>query len=100
MEIVRTFKSTEEHINSINQNKIDEVYKEAVDKAIGNQVTEEIIQEAITELSDAESELGILEDLFIENKVSQKELTNAKRRHTKARKNLDRLLEEENKNGN
>lgn len=100
MEIVGTFKSTEEHINSINQNKIDEVYKEAVDKAIGNQVTEEIIQEAITELSDAESELGILEDLFIENKVSQKELTNAKRRHTKARKNLDRLLEEENKNGN
>lgn len=97
MEIVRTFKSTEEYIN---QNKIDEVYKEAVDKAIGNQVTEEIIQEAITELSDAESELGILEDLFIENKVSQKELTNAKRRHTKARKNLDRLLEEENKNGN
>lgn len=100
MEIVRTFKSTEEYINFINQNKIDEVYKEAVDKAIGNQVTEEIIQEAITELSDAESELGILEDLFIENKVSQKELTNAKRRHTKARKNLDRLLEEENKNGN
>ena len=100
MEIVRTFKSTEEYINFINQNKIDEVYKEAVDKAIGNQVTEEIIQEAITELSDTESELGILEDLFIENKVSQKELTNAKRRHTKARKNLDRLLEEENKNGN
>lgn len=100
MEIVRTFKSTEEYINFINQNKIDEVYKEAVDKAIGNQVTEEIIQEAITELSDAESELGILEDLFIENKVSQKELTNAKRRHTKARKNLDRLLEEESKNGN
>lgn len=100
MEIVRTFKSIEEYINFINQNKIDEVYKEAVDKAIGNQVTEEIIQEAITELSDAESELGILEDLFIENKVSQKELTNAKRRHTKARKNLDRLLEEENKNGN
>lgn len=100
MEIVRTFKSTEEYINFINQNKIDEVYKEAVDKAIGNQVTEEIIQEAIIELSDAESELGILEDLFIENKVSQKELTNAKRRHTKARKNLDRLLEEENKNGN
>lgn len=100
MEIVRTLKSTEEYINFINQNKIDEVYKEAVDKAIGNQVTEEIIQEAITELSDAESELGILEDLFIENKVSQKELTNAKRRHTKARKNLDRLLEEENKNGN
>lgn len=100
MEIVRTFKSTEEYINFINQNKIDEVYKEAVDKAIGNQVTEEIVQEAITELSDAEAELGILEDLFIENKVSQKELTNAKRRHTKARKNLDRLLEEENKNGN
>ena len=53
MEIVRTFKSTEEYINFINQNKIDEVYKEAVDKAIGNQVTEEIIQESITELSDA-----------------------------------------------
>lgn len=100
MEVVRTFNSTEEYIKFINQSKVDEVYKEAVDNAIGNKVNEELINEAITELADAEAELGILEDLFLNDKVSQKELTNAKRRHTKAKKNLDRLIEEENSNGN
>lgn len=93
-EVVRTFNSTEEYIRFMNNQKIDNLYKEAVDNAIGNQITEEMINEAFTELADAEAELDILEDLFVNDKVSQKEVTTAKRRHTKAKKNLDRLIEE------
>lgn len=96
-EIVRTFNSTEEYIEFINQSKIDDVYKEAVNNAIENKVNEDLIKEAIIELSDAEAELDILEDLFINNKVNQKELTNAKRRYTKAKNNLNRLIEEGDK---
>lgn len=97
LEVVRTFNSTEEYINFINQSKIDDVYKEAVNNAIENKVNEDLIKEAIVELSDAEAELDILEDLFINNKVNQKELTNAKRRYTKAKNNLNRLIEEGDK---
>lgn len=91
MEIVRTFKSTEEYINFINQSKIDEIYKEAVDNAIENQVTEEMILEGITKVADLEAEVSILEDLFIQGKVDKKEVAQSKRRHTKAINELEGL---------
>lgn len=90
-EIVRTFESTEEYINFINKQKIDDVYKEAVDEVLEKETIEELIKEAFTELADAEAEMNILEDLFIEGKVDKKEVTNAKRRYTKAKNNLDEL---------
>lgn len=94
MEVVRTFNSTEEYINFINQSKIDEMYKEAVDTAIDNQVTEEMLLEAITKVADTEAELSILEDLFIQGKVDKKEVTQAKRRNTQARNEVENLYKE------
>ncbi len=91
MEVIRTFNSTEEYINFINQSRIDDVYKEAVDTAIDKQVTEEMILEGITKVADLEAEVSILEDLFIQNKVDKKEVTQAKRRYTKAVNELEGL---------
>ena len=91
VEIVKTYKSMEEYIRETQQSMIDQVYKEAVDEAIGKEVTEEMIAEAITKMADAEAELSILEDLFIQGKVDKKEVTQAKRRHTKAVKTLESL---------
>lgn len=91
MEVIRTFNSTEEYINFINQSRIDDVYKEAVDTAIDKQVTEEMILEGITKVADLEAEVSILEDLFIQNKVDKKEVTQAKRRYTKAVNELEEL---------
>lgn len=93
MEIVKTYKSMEEYIKETQQSMIDQVYKEAVDKAIEQEVTAEMINEAFTELADAEAELLTLEDLFIENKVGKNELTQARRRYTKAKNALDNLCE-------
>ncbi len=93
-EVVRTFSSTEEYINFINQSKIDEMYKEAVDNAVDNQITNEMIIEAITKVADTEVELSILEDLFIQGKVDKKEVTQAKRRHTQARNTVENLYKE------
>ena len=90
MEVVRTFNSTEEYINFINQSKIDEIYKEAVD----NQVTKEMLLEAITKVADTEAELSILEDLFIQGKVDKKEVTQAKRRNTQSRNEVENLYKE------
>lgn len=94
MEVVRTFNSTEEYINFINQSKIDEIYKEAVDTAVDNQVTKEMLLEAITKVADTEAELSILEDLFIQGKVDKKEVTQAKRRNTQARNEVENLYKE------
>lgn len=94
MEVVRTFNSTEEYINFINQSKVDEMYKEAIDNAIDNQVTKEMLLEAITKVADTEAELSILEDLFIQGKVDKKEVTQAKRRNTQARNEVENLYKE------
>lgn len=91
VEIVKTYKSMEEYIRETQQSMIDQVYKEAVDGAIGKEVTEEMIAEAFTKMADAEAELSILEDLFIQGKVDKKEVAQAKRRHTKAVKTLESL---------
>lgn len=98
IEVIKSFKSTEEYIEYIQQNKIDELYKEAVDSAIEKEAIDDLIVEAFTELADAEAELSILEDLFINGKVNKKEVTTAKRRYTKAKNNLDSLyMEKEGK---
>lgn len=91
VEIVKSYKSMEDYIKSTQQSMIDQVYKEAVDEAMGKEVTEEMIAEAFTKMADAEAELSILEDLFIQGKVDKNEVTQAKRRHTKAVKELDSL---------
>lgn len=91
VEIVKTYKSMEEYIRETQQSMIDQVYKEAVDEAIGKEVTEEMIAEAFTDMADAEAELSILEDLFVQGKVGKNEVTQAKRRHTKAVRNLESL---------
>lgn len=91
VEIVKSYKSMEDYIKSTQQSMIDQVYKEAVDEVIGKEVTEEMIAEAFTEVADAEAELSILEDLFVQGKVGKNEVTQAKRRHTKAVKQLDSL---------
>lgn len=94
MEVVRTFNSTEEYINFINQSKVDEMYKEAIDNAVDNQVTKEMLLEAIIKVADTEAELSILEDLFIQGKVDKKEVTQAKRRNTQARNEVENLYKE------
>lgn len=96
-EIIRTFKSTEEYINFINKSRVDNIYKEAIDNVIEKQVTEEMILEGITKVADTEAELSILEDLFVHGKVDKSEVTQAKRRNTKAIKELELLYNAKDK---
>ena len=90
-EIIRTFESTEDYLNYINKQKIDDVYKEAVDEALDKETLEDLLNEAFRNLADAEAEVSILEDLFIGGKVDKNEVTQAKRRHTKAKNRLEEL---------
>ena len=94
MEIVKTYTNMEEYLDAVNQSKIDKLYKEAVDGALESEVTEEMIARAVAEVADSEAELDILEDLFVHDKVDKKEVTQAKRRHTKAKNNLELLLKD------
>lgn len=94
VEIVKSYDSTEEYIKAKNKEKIDNLYKEAADKAIGKKVIEDMIPEAVREVADAEAELSILEELFVQDKVDRKEVTNAKRRYTKAKNILEDLFKE------
>lgn len=93
IEVVKSYSSTEEYIRAMQQSKIDELYEKAVDEAIDKDVTDEMIAEAFTKLADAEAEMLILEELYLQEKVPQKEVTSAKRRHTKAQKELDKLYQ-------
>lgn len=94
VEIVKSYDSTEEYIKAKNKEKIDNLYKEAANKAIGKKVIEDMIPEAVREVADAEAELSILEELFVQDKVDRKEVTNAKRRYTKAKNILEDLFKE------
>lgn len=99
IEVVKSYSSTEEYIKDIQQRQIDELYEKAVDEAIDKDVTDEMIAEAFTKLADAEAEMFILEELYLQGNIPQKEVTSAKRRHTKAKKELDKLwqMKEEQK---
>jgi hypothetical protein len=94
MEIVKTYTDMKEYLEEVNKSKIDKMYKEAVDGALESEVVEEMIARAVTEVADSEAELDILEDLFVHDKVDKKEVTQAKRRHTKAKNNLELLLKD------
>lgn len=93
IEVVKSYSSTEEYIRAMQQAKIDDLYEKAVNDAIEKDVTEEMIAEAFTKLADAEAEMLILEELYANDKVNQNEVTQAKRRHTKAQKELDKLYQ-------
>lgn len=94
MEIVKTYTNMKEYLEEVNKSKIDKMYKEAVDGALESEVVEEMIARAVTEVADSEAELDILEDLFVHDKVDKKEVTQAKRRYTKAKNNLELLLKD------
>ena len=85
MEIVRTFNSTEEYIQFINQQKINETYIEAV---------EEALDKRFTEFTDAEAEMNIAEELFVQDKISKKEMKQIRTRYTKSKNNLNSAIDE------
>lgn len=102
--------STEEYIQEVKTRSIDNVFNEAIKeakqeelKALQSEEYERHIIDLITKLSDLESEISIMSELYlkhlsqttltIDEKVSEKkELTNLKRQYTKIKNELDSLL--------
>lgn len=102
--------STEEYIQEVKTRSIDNVFNEAIKEAkqeelqtLQSEEYENHIIELITKLSDLESEIGIMSELYlkhlsqttltIDEKVAEKkELTNLKRQYTKIKNELDSLL--------
>lgn len=98
MEIIKTYTNMEEYLKETqqklveeNKSKIDKLYENAVNTTIDKETIKEMINKAFKELGDSEAELSILEQLYLQGKVEQKEVINAKRRHTKAEKQLNNL---------
>ena len=94
MEIVRTFNSTEEYIQFINQQKINETYIEAVEEALDKRITQEELNKLFTEFTDAEAEMNIAEELFVQDKISKKEMKQIRTRYTKSKNNLNSAIDE------
>ena len=102
--------STEEYIQEVKIRSIDNVFNEAIKEAkqeelqsLQSEEHEKHIIELITKLSDLESEISIMSELYlkhlsqttltIDEKVTEKkELTNLKRQYTKIKNELDSLL--------
>lgn len=93
-EVIRTFNSTEEYIQFINQQKINETYIEAVEEALDKKITQEELNKLFTEFTDAEAEMNIAEELFIHDKISKKEMKQIRTRYTKSKNNLNSAIDE------
>lgn len=96
-EIIRTFSSTEEYIRFMNNQKIDELYVEAAEEALDKEITEEELNKLFQDLSDAEAEMNIAEELFAVDRISKKEMKQIRTRYTKAKNRLDKAIEEVNR---
>lgn len=102
--------STEEYIQEVKIRSIDNVFNEAIKEAkqeelqsLQSEEYEKHIIELITKLTDLESQISIMSELYlkhlsqttltIDEKVTEKkELTNLKRQYTKIKNELDSLL--------